>query len=333
MMKLEHNTNLGIEFFKKINNIRESPVSYSLELEQYKESFKGKDFYLAKRSVLPTQEGVKALDDLIKHFSNKRPIKLLKMEKSLNLICEEFCNQAKCFEDMSELNNTFNFEKSFKKYGKINNGRYMNIMFNMLTSDSSKNSFLFLSCDGDDTREYRDLLTVDLKISQIGIHVVHFENETSPVALILLVDDFSPDPLYENDAKINNLLGSSNLKTTHNSFNNNNSNKNENMPNKSVKFVDDNNKVNNKNINANKTSNSGLNNSLNSDTNSASKNPEVKFVDGSNDPDLNLKKGVIKIEKSQRILKEAMIEYIVTKTVTYMDDGEIKTTISKEKLL
>ena len=74
----------------------------------------------------------------------------------------------------------------------------------------SKNSFLFLSCDGDETREYRDLLTVDPKITQMGIHVVHFENESSPVALILLIDDYTPDPLYENDAKLNNLLGSSN---------------------------------------------------------------------------------------------------------------------------
>ena len=60
------------------------------------------------------------------------------------MVCEEFCNQAKSFSDMDELNSTFNFEKSVKKYGKINKGRYMNIMFNMLTSDASKNSFLFL---------------------------------------------------------------------------------------------------------------------------------------------------------------------------------------------
>jgi len=320
MMKLEHNTNLGVEFFKKINNIRESPVTYSIELEQYKESFKDKDFYLAKRSVLPTQEGIKALNDLIDHYSNKRTMKLLRMEKALNLICEEFCNQAKSFEDMNELNNTFNFEKSFKKYGKINRGRYMNIMFNMLTSDASKNSFLFLCCDGDSTREYRDLLTVDTKISQIGIHVVHFENESSPVALILLVDDFTPDPLYENDSKINNLLGSSNSKQHHSNINNT---KLENTPNKSVKFSDDNNTLNSKNKNGTAAS----------ATNSASKNPEVLFIDGSNDPDLNLPKGVIRIEKSQRILKEGMIEYIVTKTVTYMSDGEIKTTILKEKLL
>ena len=309
-MKLEHNKNLGIEFFKKINNIRESPVSYSLELEQYKESFKGNDFYLAKRSVLPTQEGVKALDDLIEHFSNKKPIRLLRMEKSLNMVCEEFCNQAKSFSDMDELNSTFNFEKSVKKYGKINKGRYMNIMFNMLTSDASKNSFLFLSCDGDETREYRDLLTVDPKITQMGIHVVHFENESSPVALILLIDDYTPDPLYENDAKLNNILGSSNSDGKK-------STENQQQP-KGVSFADKNTK--------NDTSN--IKNST-----STSKTPEVKIVDGSKDPELNLQKGVIKIEKSQRVIKEGLVEYIVTKTVTYMEDGEIKTNISKEKLL
>merc|ERR1712032_1669650 len=113
MMKLEHNKNLGIEFFKKLNDIRESPVKYSLELEQFKEGFKGNDFYLAKRSVLPTQEGVKALNDLIDHNSNKKPIKPFKMEKALNMICEDFCNQAKNADDMSELNNTYNFETQF----------------------------------------------------------------------------------------------------------------------------------------------------------------------------------------------------------------------------
>lgn len=313
-MKLEHNKTLGVEFFKKINNIRESPVSYSLELEQYKESFKGNDFFLAKRSVLPTQEGVKALNDLIDHFSNKKPIKQLRMEKALNMVCEDFCNQAKNFEDMNELNNTFNFEKSFSKYGKINKGRYMNIMFNLLTSDASKNSFLFLSCDGDETREYRDLFTVDQKICQVGIHVVHFENEASPVALMLLVDDFSPDPLYQNDAKINNMLGSSNASSSNNNNNNSNNQPESKPAAKGVTFSDNNAKA------APKQS-------------APEKKPEVKVVDGSNDPELNLAKGVQKIEKSQRILKEGMIEYIVTKTVTYMDDGEIKTQISKEKLL
>lgn len=304
MMKLEHNFNLGIEFFKKINNIRDSPVSYSLELEQYKESFKGNDFYLAKRSVLPTQEGIKALNDLIEHFSNKKPIRFLKMEKALNMICEDFCNQAKSFDDMSELNNTYNFEKQFKKYGKVNRGRYMNIMFNLLTNDPVKNSFLFLSCDGDESREYRDLFTVDPNISQIGIHVVHFDKEASPLALVLLVDDFTPDPLYQNDAKLNNILGTSNSKSD-NSTNN--------QQTKSVNFSND--KV--KNDNKKPTE----------------KEPEVIMVDGSKDPELNLAKGIKKVEKSQRIIKEGLVEYIVTKTVTYMEDGEIKTQISKDKLL
>ena len=158
----------------------------------------------------------------------------------------------------------------------------MNMQSNFLTNDATKNSFILLSCDGDNDREYRDSLIVDMKYPQIGIHVVHFDGESSPNVLMLLVDGFIPDPLYENDSKINNLLGSSN-------------------PNTAGKETD-------------------------------SKKPEVKIVDGSKDPELNLAKGVKKIEKSQKAVKEGNVEYMITKTVTYMDDGEIKTDISKEKL-
>lgn len=186
------------QVFDRINDIRQNPIKYSVNLEKFKSFYRKNDFMIEKNSVLPTQEGVTALEVLISFMEKQKVKNKFKLEKALNLVCENFCKEVKNSNDLNELMNTYNFQVQANKLGKIGSGRILSLMTNLISKDLETNIFLTLLCDGDESRQYRDYL-LDSLIAKIGIHIHKYPNEDSPIIVFLLLDEYKPSAAYEND--------------------------------------------------------------------------------------------------------------------------------------
>ena len=165
------------------------------------------------------------------------------------------------------------------------------LMTNLITNDSDKNLLFLILSDGDETRYYRDNL-MDNKFRKIGIHIKKFSNDDAPLALIYLMDEYTTKSQYENDEK-----------QTNKDF--------ENIVSSSAKISLDKNRSNNDIKNKN--------------------NDKVEIQDDDDDDDFNLPPGVLKVEKKSKVVVEGNNQYVVTKTITHMEDGSINTEIKKEK--
>jgi hypothetical protein len=271
----------ALEILNKINDLRMNPVKYSLSLENFRSCYKGKNFSLEKNSYLPTQEGISALEELINFTEKQKPKNKLSLEIGLNITLKDFCESVKSSEELNDSYNTFESDKVGAKYGTFGPGRTQVYMVNLISEDLDKNILFLLLCDGDDSRQIRDLL-LDGKFTKIGVYVKKYEKDDTPMLTLLLADEYKTKAQYaENTDKdtVEELVSA-------------------------TAKVD------------------------------IGKKPEkmnVK-VQEDDDSDLDLPEGVMKIERKTKNVKENGKEYVVTKTVTYMEDGSVNTEIKKEKM-
>ncbi len=286
----------AVAFLDKINDIRQNPVKYSLDLEKFRSCYKGKNFALEKNSQMPTQEGVSALNELIAFCEKQKPRNELNSENGLNLTLKEFCESVKGSEALNDAYTDFDSEKIGSKYGSYGkSGRIQVYMMNLISENFEKNVLLLLLCDGDDSRQIRDLV-FDGKFSKIGLFIKKYPKEDSPMLTILLAEEYKTKAQYaeaeEEPAKA--YVGSDSIR------------KNKAQEEELVSGT------------------SKLN---------LGKKPSAKQQkqEDEDDPDLDLPEGVVKIERKCKTIKENGKEFVVTKTITYMEDGSENTEITKAR--
>lgn len=194
------------DILSKINDIRMNPVKYSLSLEKFRSCYKGKNFTLEKMSHLPTSEGVSALEDLMNFTEKQKPKSELTLEFGLNLALKEFCQSVKSSDELNDAYNTFESDKIASKFGKFGKGRIQVYMVNLISEDLDKNILFLLLCDGDESRQIRELL-FDAKFSKIGIYIHSYPKEDTPMLTIMLADEYKTNPQFDkSNDKDQNLV-------------------------------------------------------------------------------------------------------------------------------
>jgi len=267
------------EIFHKLNDVRWNPVNYSLSIENFRKFYQGKNFIIKKNLHLPTEEGIEALEDLIKFTEKQKPRNKLKLEFGLNLTLKEFCESVNSSDELNAYYKDFDYETIGSKYGNYGNGRIQSYMSNLISEDLEINVLNLLLCDGDETRQMRDII-MDNKFTKIGVFIKHYPNEETPMLILLLTDDYSTKQQYENK-------------------------KTEGLNNQFTK--------------------------LNFDKSNKGATAGKKIEEDEDDPDLDMPEGVIKIERKCKTVKENGVEFLITKTIMYMEDGSINTEIKKDK--
>ncbi len=275
------------EIIKRINSIRQDPSEYVEILRDFNSCYKGNTFTIDKKYRIETNEGVTALNDLIKFMEKQKPENKLKVETGLCSTLEEFCNNVKSSEELNEYYSTFDSQKVGEKYGKYGNGRIQTYLMNSIAEDLEKNVLFLLLSDGDDTRQIRNLL-MDKDFKCIGVYIKNYEGEDSPMLTLMLADNYKTNASNDDTPQETSVDPVNDLKEATKKL-----------------LIDLDKEKTQKNLSKAKT-----------------------LVD--DDPDLDLPEGVMKIEKKSKIVKEKGKEFVVTKIVTYMDDGSVNTEVTKE---
>jgi uncharacterized protein YkwD len=368
MEKVKNTEEFRLRVIDEINFVRRNPQSYAEKIRKFATYFKGKILKIPETTPIMTSEGAKAFEEAAFYLDNLDSLPNLKYCPGLAHSAHEALLDIQKYEDINELD-ILNIDAYLSKHGKVVGHFAQAVDFG--SSSPELVVINLLVDDGDNSRGNR-MNILDPKFKLIGVstgnHLVYhnctvlmyashfFNNNESPGELSDENYESEEEEVIETQTKtveVKTTQSTSKNKNISNMPENNKLNvlrrssldkKYEEFHEESGDYVKSITNISGKNKN-NKDDTKSLTRQL-IDMKLKEKYHEAEMVEEGkkilisenkkksnlSDDDFDLPEGVLKIEKSEKIVVESGIKKKVVKVIKHMEDGTVETEIYKEKI-